>query len=137
MPEKYKESFEGKSTEDVLNRPNVRYTDNTEMGDRGFGDMFVERRLDQSIDYFSMCEGVDLQIGKVLQKLKDGSWCEGSMAASQSGRFRGQPGGFRTFIENLYMCSSAIVGGGGIGRGSSFNCYQAIAEDFGLPRPKH
>jgi beta-carotene ketolase (CrtO type) len=68
--------------------------------------------------------------------MKDGSWCEGSMAASQSGRFRGQPGGFRTFIKNLYMCSSAMTGGGGIGRGSSFNCYQAIAEDFGLPQPK-
>ena len=78
---------------------------------------------------------VDLQ--ETHLDMKDGSWCEGSMAASQSGRFRGQPGGFRTFIENLYMCSSAIVGGGGIGRGSSFNCYQAIAEDFGLPRPKH
>ena len=69
--------------------------------------------------------------------MKEGSWCEGSMAASQSGRFRGLPGGFRTFIKNLYMCSSSIVGGGGIGRGSSFSCYQVIAEDFGLPKPKH
>ena len=68
--------------------------------------------------------------------MKDGSWCEGTMAASQSGRFRGQPGGFRTFIKNLYMCSSAMTGGGGIGRGSSFNCYQAIAEDLGLPKPQ-
>ena len=68
--------------------------------------------------------------------MKDGSWCEGTMAASQSGRFRGQPGGFRTFIKNLYMCSSAMTGGGGIGRGSSLNCYQAIAEDFGLPKPE-
>ena len=78
---------------------------------------------------------VDLQ--ETHLDMKDGSWCEGSMAASQSGRFRGQPGGFRTFVENLYMCSSSLVGGGGIGRGSSFNCYQAIAEDFGLPKPKH
>jgi len=68
--------------------------------------------------------------------MRDGSWCEGSMSGSQSGRFRGQPGGFRTFIKNLYMCSSAMTGGGGIGRGSSFNCYQMIAEDFGLPKPK-
>jgi len=68
--------------------------------------------------------------------MRDGSWCEGTMAASQSGRFRGMPGGIRTFIKNLYMCSSAMVGGGGIGRGSSFNCYQAIAEDFGLPKPE-
>ena len=69
--------------------------------------------------------------------MKDGSWSEGSMAGSQSGRFRGQPGGFRTFINNLYMCSSALVGGGGIGRSSSYNCYQVIAEDFGLTKPKY
>jgi phytoene dehydrogenase-like protein len=68
--------------------------------------------------------------------MRNGSWSEGAMSASQSGRFRGVPGGFRTFIPNLYMCSSALTGGGGIGRGSSFNCYQAIAEDFGFPEPK-
>ncbi len=64
--------------------------------------------------------------------MKDGSWCEGSMAGSQSGRFGGAPGGFRTFIENVYLCSSCVVGGGGIARGSSYNCYKVIAEDFGL-----
>lgn len=69
--------------------------------------------------------------------MREGSWSEGSMAGSQSGRFRGIPGGFRTFIKNLYMCSSAIVGGGGIGRGSSYNCYRAIAEDFQLPGPQY
>ena len=68
--------------------------------------------------------------------MKDGSWSEGSMAGSQSGRFRGLPGGYRTFIKGLYMCSSSVVGGGGIGRSSSYNCYQAIAEDFGLPKPE-
>ncbi|RKD99795.1 sulfatase family protein [Marinifilum flexuosum] len=71
VPEKYKERFEGKTEKDVLNRPNVQYTDNREMGDKGFGDMFVEKRIDQSIDYFSMCEGVDLQIGKILKTLKE------------------------------------------------------------------
>jgi len=69
--------------------------------------------------------------------MRDGSWSEGSMAGSQSGRFRGLPGGFRTFLKNLYMCSSAIFGGGGIGRGSSYNCYKVIAEDFDLPMPKY
>ena len=69
--------------------------------------------------------------------MKEGCWTEGNMAGSQSGRFRGLPGGFRTYINNLYMCSSALVGGGGIGRGSSYNCYQVIAEDFGLPKPKY
>ena len=69
--------------------------------------------------------------------MKYGSWCEGSMAGVQSGRFRGAPGGFRTFIDNLYMCSSAMTGGGGIGRGSSYNCFRLIAEDFGLPKPTY
>ncbi len=68
--------------------------------------------------------------------MRNGSWSEGSMAGSQSGRFRGLPGGFRTFIKNLYMCSSSVVGGGGIGRGSSYNCYKAIAEDFDLRQPE-
>lgn len=68
--------------------------------------------------------------------MKDGSWSEGSMAGSQSGRFRGVPGGFRTFVKNLYMCSSSLFGGGGIGRGSSYNCYKVIAEDFGLRQPE-
>jgi hypothetical protein len=35
------------------------------------------------------------------------------------------------------MCSSAMTGGGGIGRGSSYNCFRLIAEDFGLPKPTY
>jgi phytoene dehydrogenase-like protein len=69
--------------------------------------------------------------------MKYGSWSEGSHAAAQSGRFRGVPGGFRTFIHNLYMCSSAMTGGGGIARGSSYNCFKSIVEDFGLPKPTY
>ncbi len=78
---------------------------------------------------------VDLQ--ETHLDMKNGSWCEGSMSGAQSGRFRGQPGGFRTFIENLYMCSSALFGGGGIGRGSSYNCFQVVAEDFNLEKPTY
>jgi beta-carotene ketolase (CrtO type) len=76
---------------------------------------------------------VDLQDTHI--DMKNGSWSEGSMAGSQSGRFRGMPGGFRTFIKNIYLCSSNQVGGGGIARGSSYNCYKLIAEDFGLRKP--
>lgn len=68
---KYKKRFEGKTEKDVLNRENVQYTNNTEMGDKGYGDMFIERRLHQAPDYFACCEGVDDQIGRVLQTLKD------------------------------------------------------------------
>ena len=69
--------------------------------------------------------------------MKEGGWCEGNVAGVQNGRFRGVPGGYRTFVKNLYMCSSGVYGGPGIGRGSSYNCYKAIAEDHGLPMPKY
>jgi hypothetical protein len=35
------------------------------------------------------------------------------------------------------MCSSGVAGAPAIGRGSSYNCYQVIAEDFGLPSPQY
>lgn len=69
--------------------------------------------------------------------MREGGWSEGNQGGSQSGRFRGLPGGFRTFINNLYMCSSSVPGGAGIGRGSSYNCYQVIAEDLGLRKPEY
>ena len=69
--------------------------------------------------------------------MREGGWSEGNCGGSQSGRFRGLPGGFRTFIKGLYMCSSGITGGPAIGRGSSYNCYQVIAEDFGLRSPEY
>ena len=69
--------------------------------------------------------------------MKEGGWCEGNCSAVQIGRFRGIPGGYRTFVKNLYMCSSGVYGGAGIGRGSSYNCYKVIAEDLRLPAPKY
>ena len=69
--------------------------------------------------------------------MREGGWCEGNVSGVQNGRFRGMPGGYRTFIPNLYMCSSGVYGGPGIGRGSSYNCYKAIAEDHGLTMPKY
>lgn len=68
--------------------------------------------------------------------MKEGGWCEGNCSGVQNGRFRGIPGGYRTFVKNLYMCSSGVYGGPGIGRGSSYNCYKVIAQDLGLPAPK-
>jgi beta-carotene ketolase (CrtO type) len=88
---------------------------------------------DNVIDY-RITPPMDLQDTHL--DMRGGSWSEGAMSATQSLRFRGLPGGFRTFISNLYMCSSAMPGGGGIGRSSSFNCYKVIAEDFGFPEPK-
>ncbi|MBE9546560.1 MAG: NAD(P)/FAD-dependent oxidoreductase [Proteobacteria bacterium] len=69
--------------------------------------------------------------------MREGGWSEGNCGGSQSGRFRGLPGGLRTFVKGLYMCSSGVAGGPAIGRGSSYNCYQMIAEDYGLRSPQY
>jgi phytoene dehydrogenase-like protein len=76
---------------------------------------------------------VDLQ--DTHPDMRDGNWSEGNMCAVQATRFRGLPGGYRTHIKDLYMCSSAVFGGAGIARGSSYNCYQVIADDHKLWKP--
>lgn len=64
----------------------------------------------------------------------EGGWSEGTMMASQLGRFRPFPeiSGYRTPVAGLYICSSNLHSAGGIGRGSSYNCYQVIARDLDL-----
>jgi len=76
----------------------------------------------------------DVQAGK--PDMHEGGWTEGSMFASQLGRFRPTPelSGFRTPIKNLYMCSSNLHSAGGIGRGSSYIAFKMIAQDRSLPR---
>jgi phytoene dehydrogenase-like protein len=66
----------------------------------------------------------------------EGGWVEGSMTAAQLGRFRPTPefANYRTPVQNLYICSSNLHSGGGIGRGSSYCAYKTIAQDLGLPR---
>lgn len=67
VPEKYKEHYKGQDYKSLLNRPNVQYTNNNEVkrGDRG-----VDARLDQAADYFAAVNGVDDQIGRVIEQLK-------------------------------------------------------------------
>jgi phytoene dehydrogenase-like protein len=77
----------------------------------------------------------------VLNTHKDmieGSECVGAQYAWQSGRYRPsiEFSSHRTFIKGLYICSSALHSGMGIGRGSSYICYKLIAEDLGLPPVK-
>jgi len=66
----------------------------------------------------------------------EGGWTEGSMIASQLGRFRPFPevADYHTPVGGLYVCSSNLHSGPGIGRGSSYNCFKVIAEDLGLPK---
>ena len=75
----------------------------------------------------------DVEVGH--PDMLEGGWAEGSMFASQLGRFRPIPelSGYRTPIAGLYLCSSNLHSAGGIGRGSSYNCYQVIAQDLHLP----
>ncbi|TLX76463.1 sulfatase [Labilibacter sediminis] len=66
-PDKYKEHYNGKTIEDVLNRPNVRYKNDTTFK---AGDPYVESNIHHAINYFAMVNGVDEQIGRVIEKLK-------------------------------------------------------------------
>jgi beta-carotene ketolase (CrtO type) len=66
--------------------------------------------------------------------LVQGGYSAGSSIASQTGRFRPVPGlaGYRLLLDNLYECSANLHSGPGIGRGSSYNCYQEIARALHL-----
>jgi beta-carotene ketolase (CrtO type) len=67
----------------------------------------------------------------------EGGYSEASTIASQLGRFRPIPelSGYRTILKNVYICSSNLHSGSGIGRGSSLNCFKIIATDLGLREP--
>jgi beta-carotene ketolase (CrtO type) len=64
----------------------------------------------------------------------EGGYSQGAMLASQLGRFRPIPelAHYRTILKNVYSCSSNLHSGAGIGRGSSYNCFQIIAADLNL-----
>ena len=66
--------------------------------------------------------------------LVQGGYSGGSTIASQLGRFRPIPDltGYRVLLDNLYDCSANLHSGPGIGRGSSYNCYQEIARALRL-----
>jgi len=68
--------------------------------------------------------------------MHQGSIAGGDMIISQMDRFRPTPelSNYRTPIKNFYLCSFAAHNGVGTGRGSSYNCYQMIADDFGLEK---
>ena len=40
--------------------------------------------------------------------------------------------GYRLLLDNVYGCSSNMHSGSGIGRGSSYNCWQTIARDLAI-----
>jgi beta-carotene ketolase (CrtO type) len=66
--------------------------------------------------------------------MAEGGYSAGATIASQLGRFRPVAGvsGYKLLLDNLYNCSSNLHSGPGIGRGSSWNCFQEIAGDLAL-----
>ena len=68
--------------------------------------------------------------------MPQGGWTAEDMIASQMGRMRPFPelAHYRLPVENLYLASAAAHSGPGIGRGSGYNCFKVIAEDYGLPK---
>ena len=66
--------------------------------------------------------------------MAEGGYSAGATIASQLGRFRPVAGlsGYKLVLDNLYNCSSNLHSGPGIGRGSSWNCFQEIARDLAL-----
>ena len=74
------------------------------------------------------------EIERKRPDMLEGGYSSGSTMASQVGRFRPVPelSGYRMLLDNLYNCSANMHSGSGIGRGSSYNCFNAIAADLGL-----
>jgi len=73
-------------------------------------------------------------VEQALPDMVEGGYAQGSLLASQVGRFRpiAELSGYRTPLKNVYACSSNLHSGPSIGRGSSYNCFKVIAADLGL-----
>jgi phytoene dehydrogenase-like protein len=63
-----------------------------------------------------------------------GGWGALDVTPERCGRLRPFVGvhNYRLPAKNYYLCSHAAHSAHGIGRGSSYNCYRAIAKDLGL-----
>ena len=76
-------------------------------------------------------------IRRARPNMIEGGYSTGSTIASQLGRFRPIPDitGYHVLLDNVYECSANLHSGSGIGRGSSYNCYQEIARALHLEPP--
>ncbi|MBI5445338.1 MAG: NAD(P)/FAD-dependent oxidoreductase [Deltaproteobacteria bacterium] len=65
---------------------------------------------------------------------RGGGWGGLDMDAGRLGRLKPfrEINNYRMPVKDYYLCSSAAHNGHGIGRGSGYNCYKAIAKDYGL-----
>lgn len=66
--------------------------------------------------------------------MPQGGWGALDADASRLGRLRPFPeiSNYRMPVKDYYLCSSAAHSAHGIGRGSGYNCYKAIAKDYNL-----
>lgn len=78
-------------------------------------------------------------VEQALPDMVEGGYAQGSLLASQIGRFRpiSELSNHRTPLKNVYACSSNLHSGPSIGRGSSYNCFKVIAADLGLQHEKN
>lgn len=69
-------------------------------------------------------------------RLMEGDFMNGAVRPDQSGYMRPFPeaAGYRTEIENLYLCGPYMPGGGGASTCSGYHAFKVIAEDFGLDK---
>lgn len=82
--------------------------------------------------YFDTCEETSARNLNMV----DSCVSVGAMIPSQMGRFRPIPelAGYKTPVNNLYICSAATHVGGGIRGSCGYNAYKVIADDFGLKK---
>jgi beta-carotene ketolase (CrtO type) len=110
---------------------------------RGVKDHFLENLLAEWAHYAPNMTAENVIAARVYSpddiererpNMVQGGYSTGSTIASQLGRFRPIPdlGGHRILLENLYDCSANLHSGSGIGRGSSYNCFQEIARALHL-----
>lgn len=94
VPERYKKIYEGKTFQDVLNRPNIKLDGNQALKDIGVGDHGVENKIHEAPDYFAAVNGVDDQIGRVIAHLKDKGLYENTIIifSSDHGEMLGSQG---------------------------------------------
>jgi len=68
--------------------------------------------------------------------LMEGDFMNGAIQPDQIGYCRPFPeaSGYKTEIENLYLCGPYMHPTGGVSGGPGYNAFKIIAEDFGLEK---
>lgn len=76
VPERYLEPYKGRSYEELLNRPNVSFEPNQAMP---VGEKVSNNIVRQAAHYFAAINGIDEQIGRVLDALREAGMDENTI----------------------------------------------------------